>query len=175
MLKSNNQRRAELTKRAQRSFVWTFFNKNTLTIGSDGRKRLRCQLCREDNFILYENSSTTSMINHLGREHDVFSTNYKAAKRSPRRLGVLMSDSESEYSSDDDETRKSKEKDAETHKSNTITQNLLEFIVCHNQPFTIVEDPTFRKLVHSLDPNYKLPSRGTVSDFLIPQMVIYEL
>lgn len=43
-------------------------------------------------------------------------------------------------------------------------------IVKEYQPFSIVDDPEFRKFVCMLCPGYKLPSRKTVSNSLIPQI-----
>jgi len=48
-------------------------------------------------------------------------------------------------------------------KRQSLDQQLLKDIVMEYQPFTIVEDPEFRKFVHMLNPGYDLPSRKTVS------------
>ncbi|CAH2021256.1 unnamed protein product [Acanthoscelides obtectus] len=37
------------------------------------------------------------------------------------------------------------------------------------QPFTIVEDEGFRELLEEFDPAYKLPSRKTLSNILLPE------
>ncbi|CAH1991678.1 unnamed protein product [Acanthoscelides obtectus] len=46
---------------------------------------------------------------------------------------------------------------------------VLNMIIKDMQPFTIVEDERFRELLEEFDPAYKLPSRKTLSNSLLPQ------
>jgi len=48
-------------------------------------------------------------------------------------------------------------------KRQSLDQQLIKVIVKEYQPFTVVEDPEFRKFVHMLNPGYDLPSRKSVS------------
>ncbi|XP_017461846.1 PREDICTED: zinc finger BED domain-containing protein 6-like [Rhagoletis zephyria] len=41
-------------------------------------------------------------------------------------------------------------------------------VVKEYQPFSIVEDPEFKRFINMLNPNYKLPTRKTLSTSLIP-------
>src|SRR6266498_399579 len=48
-----------------------------------------------------------------------------------------------------------------------ITTNLVDWITVNLQPFKIVEQVEFKKLVHSLDPRYIIPCRRTIKDNVI--------
>lgn len=43
-------------------------------------------------------------------------------------------------------------------------------ICLDNQPFQLVENTGFKALMNYLEPRYTLPSRKTLSNFLIPQL-----
>ena len=51
-----------------------------------------------------------------------------------------------------------------------ITRLIGEMVVVDCQPFSIVEDEGFVKLVKELQPRYQIPSRKYFSTTLIPQM-----
>ena len=51
-----------------------------------------------------------------------------------------------------------------------ITQYVAEMIALDNQPFSIVEDNGFKRLVEVLEPRYKLPSRQYFAEAAIPDM-----
>lgn len=55
------------------------------------------------------------------------------------------------------------------NRSKQLDIQLVRLIVKEYQPFSVVDDPKFRKFVQMLCPGYKLPSRKTVSNSLIPQ------
>ncbi|XP_060764433.1 zinc finger BED domain-containing protein 4-like [Neoarius graeffei] len=46
----------------------------------------------------------------------------------------------------------------------------MEFIALGDQPFSVVEDPSFRKLIAHLEPRYTLPSRRFFSDVSLPAL-----
>lgn len=55
-------------------------------------------------------------------------------------------------------------------KSKVIDVQLLRMICKEYHPFSLVDDPEFKKFVSLLCPNYKLPSRKTLSQSLLPQL-----
>lgn len=52
-------------------------------------------------------------------------------------------------------------------KSKEIDKQLVTMITKEYHPFSLVEDPEFKKLVHLLCPSYKLPTRKTLTTSLI--------
>src|SRR3989337_3711792 len=48
-----------------------------------------------------------------------------------------------------------------------MKKNLIKWIVINQHPFTIVEEPLFIKLVHSLCPNANIPSANTIKRNII--------
>lgn len=56
-------------------------------------------------------------------------------------------------------------------KSKAIDSQLLKMICKEYHPFSLVEDPEFRKLISLLSPGYSLPSRKTLTNSLLPQTV----
>ncbi|KAJ4943232.1 hypothetical protein JOQ06_005737 [Pogonophryne albipinna] len=51
-----------------------------------------------------------------------------------------------------------------------VDQALVKMIATDFQPFTIVEDRGFRAYTAALDPSYVLPSRGTISKRMLPNL-----
>ncbi|CAG8742040.1 19370_t:CDS:2 [Dentiscutata erythropus] len=45
-----------------------------------------------------------------------------------------------------------------------ITYLLIKWIICNQQPFIVVEDPSFVKLIEELEELYRLLSRQTISN-----------
>ncbi|KAK1895522.1 Zinc finger BED domain containing protein 4 [Dissostichus eleginoides] len=51
-----------------------------------------------------------------------------------------------------------------------VDQALVKMIATDFQPFSIVEDRGFRAYTEALDPSYVLPSRGTISKRMLPNL-----
>ena len=49
-------------------------------------------------------------------------------------------------------------------KANGITKKVMEFMALDDQPFSVVEDIGFRRLVEHIEPRYTIPSRQYFSD-----------
>ena len=47
------------------------------------------------------------------------------------------------------------------------TQAVIEWIILDMQPFKVVEGKAFHKMLSNFDPNYQLPSRNTIKNFII--------
>lgn len=50
-----------------------------------------------------------------------------------------------------------------------ITNKVMEFIALDDQPFSVVEDVGFRRLVEYIEPRYTLPSRRYFADVCLPE------
>ncbi len=51
-----------------------------------------------------------------------------------------------------------------------INKKIIEFIALDNQPFSVVEDAGFRRLMMHLEPRYAIPSRRFFSDVALPEL-----
>lgn len=49
-------------------------------------------------------------------------------------------------------------------KAKGITKRIMEFIALDDQPFSVVEDVVFRRLIDHIEPRYTMPSRRHFSD-----------
>lgn len=58
------------------------------------------------------------------------------------------------------------------HKSRSVDMQLLKMLCKEYHPFSLVEDPEFKKFLNMLCPSYVLPSRKTLTNSLLP--VLYE-
>ena len=56
-----------------------------------------------------------------------------------------------------------------------LDRMLLDFITKECLPFSIVESKEFQKFLHTLNPNYTLPSRKTISNALLPSVYNEEM
>ena len=51
-----------------------------------------------------------------------------------------------------------------------ITQSVVEMTALDNQPFSVVDNTGFERLVHLLEPQYKFPSRHYFSEVATPDI-----
>ena len=56
------------------------------------------------------------------------------------------------------------------YKSKALSYRIAEMMAVDLQPFSLVEDPGFCRLMREADPQYIIPSRRYFSDVLIPQI-----
>ena len=55
-------------------------------------------------------------------------------------------------------------------KANGNTKKIMEFMALDDQPFGVVGDIGFRRLVEHIEPRYTIPSRRYFSDVCLPEM-----
>lgn len=166
-------------KRQTKSIVWRLFK-----INDDDQTKVTCSLC---NKILSRGGkiekafSTTNMRKHLQTQHqeqfeqeelvaeklaqttqkrtrNAFSTTHKKSKidHGPSSGSIIS------------HTQKTLEKMYSRDK--IIHDAIGEMIVIDSQPFSIVEDIGFTRLLKLLKPNYELPPGKYFSDYIIPEM-----
>ena len=51
-----------------------------------------------------------------------------------------------------------------------LNKKIIEFIALDNQPFSVVEDVGFSRLLMHLEPRYVMPSRRYFSDVALPEL-----
>ncbi|CAG8579081.1 2591_t:CDS:2, partial [Scutellospora calospora] len=57
----------------------------------------------------------------------------------------------------------------EAKRTNEITKSIVDFIVCYQLPFTVVDNKYFRKMVSVLDPRYRVLCRQILSNEIMSQ------
>ncbi|XP_034096541.1 zinc finger BED domain-containing protein 4-like [Gymnodraco acuticeps] len=55
-------------------------------------------------------------------------------------------------------------------KAKGITRKLMECIAMDDQPFSVVQDVGFRRLIEHIEPRYSLPSRQHLADVCLPEL-----
>jgi hypothetical protein len=51
-----------------------------------------------------------------------------------------------------------------------INKNIMEFIAVDLQPFSVVENTGFKRLIQNLQPKYKIPSRFYFTQKMLPEI-----
>lgn len=139
----------------KRSFVWRFFSK------IENECKAECHICNQK---VNYTSSTTPLLQHLDK-HNVTYERWDA------------DDNHYAYSSDSDneateEEANSKNGSPLSEKTlNAIHRALLTFIVKTDQPMSLIENTHFKNLIFKLNKNYDLPSRYTLKNKILQDMV----
>lgn len=58
----------------------------------------------------------------------------------------------------------------DTQKAKAVNDRIIEFIALDDQPFSVVEDKGFRKLIAHLEPRYNIRCRRFFSDLSLPAL-----
>ncbi|XP_055063027.2 zinc finger BED domain-containing protein 4-like [Misgurnus anguillicaudatus] len=145
------------------SFVWKHFE-----ICEHNVKIAICKVCKGQvnrGGTTAKTFGTSNLIRHLKihhpKEHDEYLKSIDHAKQArpsltqPSMKSVILRNQS--YSRD-------------SPKAQAITKKVMEFIVLDDQPFSVVEDQGFRRLMAHMDPRYTLPSRRYFSDVALPEI-----
>ncbi len=124
------------------SDVWNYFQKIT-----DENNILKSNKCRLCNTTFAASCATTTLRRHLQKKHTITYTSNISNNQTKLTSYHFKPYTKSEQSH--------------------ITTNLVDWITVNLQPFKIVEQVEFKKLVHSLDPRYIIPCRRTIKDNVI--------
>ena len=166
---ANNRQRKS---RKKRSWCWNFFDEKTIS-----NNEVVCLKCKKgEPKVTYVNSSTSTLIYHLVHTHNITNHNYKRKLVDNHDVYleryVIMSETDSEFSSDDNEMTTYNYSNV-NEKKKIIDEKLTNFIVNGNLPISVVNNESFQKFVEILNSNYKLPSRHTITKQILPHMVWY--
>ncbi|XP_076283019.1 zinc finger BED domain-containing protein 4-like [Lasioglossum baleicum] len=134
----------------RKSRVWRWFNK----INKDESV---CNLCQKT--LKCKRASTTTLKRHIEYQHR---EEYFAAEEEeetvPSTASTTRHDVEVNLTMLETNSTRSK----------VITKSIAEMMIRDCQPFCIVEDVGFKNLIRMLEPRYKLPSRTTFSESIVP-------
>lgn len=154
--------------------VWSFF-----AVAEDDNAVAICQTCSARISRGGKKSSsfnTTNLIAHLKSRHrgeEVFkkyeaavaaastsTTSVKTRATTARKLDAPILQA----------FEKSKGFARDSEKAKAINDKVMKFIALGDQPFSVVDDPSFRSLLTHLEPRYTLPSRRFFSDVSLPAL-----
>lgn len=158
-----------------KSKVWKYFGFDT---DADGCilhwKRIYCRVCMSQ--IAYS-GNTSNLSYHLEKNHPVefsefvksntdqmreaFATAFSRIKTEPSGLHV-------QQQSQDTNLRQSL--DYENRRHNDLTAAVINFVCEGLYPASVVEEPTFKTLMSTIDPGYSPPSKSDLVVKMLPQM-----
>lgn len=143
------------------SAVWRHFE-----ICQTDNKVAICNLCKAQVMrggVKQQSFNTTNMITHLKSRHpeqhqDFLKSKTEKMPAKTHQQPLLQSfDKARKYSSDHPKVK-------------DLNDKIIEFIALDNQPFSVVEDVGFRRLMMHLEPRYAMPSRRYFSDVALPEL-----
>uniref|UniRef100_A0A671P1N0 BED-type domain-containing protein n=1 Tax=Sinocyclocheilus anshuiensis TaxID=1608454 RepID=A0A671P1N0_9TELE len=151
------------------SLVWNYFE-----VADNDDKTAVCKLYTAKisrGGTSVKNFNTANLITHLkcrhAKEHDEFvKAKAEAALATKAKCQTKASVTPS-IAQVFDSTRKFK---SDSTKAREITRKVMEFMALDDQPFSVVEDTGFQRLVRHLEPRYTLPSRCYFADVCLPEI-----
>ena len=157
--------------------VWSFFtvaeDDNAVTICKAYSARIARGGKKSSSF------NTTNLIAHLKSRHrgeEVFKEHEAvaaAASTSSDKTNAVKTKATTARKSDVtilQSFEKSRLFARDSEKTKAINDKVMDFIALGDQPFSVVEDPSFRSLLAHLEPRYTLPSRRYFSDVSLPAL-----
>uniref|UniRef100_UPI00398E5619 E3 SUMO-protein ligase ZBED1-like n=1 Tax=Pristiophorus japonicus TaxID=55135 RepID=UPI00398E5619 len=153
-----------------KSKVWKYFGFDTDAEGCIMQwKKIYCRICRAQ--IAYS-GNTSNLAYHLEKNHpsdfyQVVKSNAEQA-REPFTSSLLKPESEGTHPSIQDAILKTcYSQDSKRHQE--LTSVVTNFICEGLYPVSVVEEPTFKKLLKMADPRFELPGRKYFSTKAIPE------
>uniref|UniRef100_A0A8C5LQ09 BED-type domain-containing protein n=1 Tax=Leptobrachium leishanense TaxID=445787 RepID=A0A8C5LQ09_9ANUR len=150
---------------AKMSAVWKYF-----TVSEKDNKFAVCTACSAEvsrGGTTPRNFSTTGLIHHLKAKHPVQHAEYakEAAKLKKTTPAASTSSSTPSVAT---LFQKITKFTSDSPKAHEITEKVMEFIALDDQPFSVVEDIGFRRLMQHIEPRYTLPSRRYFAETCLP-------
>lgn len=150
---------------SKRSAIWAFFSQQI-----DEKNWATCDLCAPlERKLSTADSTTSNMWAHLRTTHP-HEYSLSASKRCKVQSG-LTAKKKSTSSAQPQITvafERMTSYKRESKKWKTVTDKLTTMIAQLMLPFSIVEEPAFKDLIHELDPRYCPPDRKYISNTAIP-------
>lgn len=146
------------------SAVWSFF-----TVSEEDTRKAVCNTCKVEVMrgrSRVKSFNTTNLISHLKNHHpevhshcqkaDAANVSQQAKAITAVAVAVTATAGGSPIKQVLDQTKKFAKDSA---KARSITNKVMEMIALDNQPFSIVEDQGFWRLIEHIEPCYSLPSQ----------------
>lgn len=148
------------------SKVWLFFQ-----IHKEDDNKAICNLCQ---MIVSrggsgKSASTSPLLKHLQRHHDdkyneIITAKTKISEETQVRCSRTQQPTLSEF------LQNTKTWDINDQRSKRINYKIAEMICLDNQPYSIVENTGFMRLLYSIVPQYHIPSRKYFTDNVVPDI-----
>lgn len=147
------------------ALIWNFF------IRIDGGDKAKCLICGIVRFT--PTSTTTTLQLHL-QKHDTVYKEYMRLKKIKEKL-IEVKKKATQNSRKQQKSLKKCVNDLmpfnpSSKKAKDITRAVAVFICKGLHPYSIVDEPGFRHLLHFLEPRYNVPCRTTFSRSIIPKL-----
>ncbi len=110
-----------------------------------------------------KNFNTSNLISHLKFRHTEIYKDYQTKVTAKQTLPTTNKPVQQTL----DNTKKF---DKDSAKAKAINCKVMEMIAIDDQPFSIVEDFGFRRLIEFIEPRYSLPSRRHFADVSLPAL-----
>ncbi len=165
---------------ARKSSVWDFFK-----VLEEDVSKAQCLLCEHSKVVVSRGGTkskqfnTTNLRNHIQSKHPLSFHELSAKDEAKKRSSEALSHGETSGSARKAlknqmsiQTRFDKARlwDINSSAAKRITQLIGEMMALDNQPFVMVEDLGFQRLMKHVAPSYQIPSRFPFSDKVIPNL-----
>jgi len=143
-----------------RSHVWQHFGFPVETRNGDrvtDKTQTICKHCKK--IVPYTMANTTSMLSHLQRYHssELKSKSTMPVKKTPKGQTTLKNAFAPQLPQS-------------SARATAITRDIGVFIAADMRPFSVVENQGFRRLLHTLEPKYTIPSRAHFTRTVVPTL-----
>jgi len=151
-----------------KSSVWKYFGFNTNASKKiTDKKKVYCKLC-DPPFALAYSTNTSNLTYHLERKHpeEYRKVIGKKTKKPSKKLSAttpFLSISDSK-----DSGAKPHDKGTCSKRAKQLINATAKFISLSLQPIRVVDEPSFRNLLSTADPQFELPHRMHFSTKVIP-------
>ncbi|XP_060761342.1 zinc finger BED domain-containing protein 4-like [Neoarius graeffei] len=144
--------------------VWTFFKVSEADV-----KLAVCNVCNDAiprGGSTPRQFNTTNLIRHLRIRHSTEYAEYEKLVK-PKATGSSPSPSQPTLS---ESLHRREPYSRESKRWKDITSKVMEFVCLGEQPLSVVEEKSFRRMMTCLDPRYDAPSRRYLTDVCLPQL-----
>ncbi len=144
------------------SAVWTYFS-----ISEKDPRTAICTTCNAEisrGGASAKTFSTSGLIYHLKSKHSDRYAEYERNVAQKRKTPPSTP-----TPSVADVFEKARTFPSDGVKAKGITQKIMEFIALDDQPFSVVEDVGFCRLIEHIEPRYVMPSRRHFSEVCLPE------
>ena len=145
------------------SIAWQYCQKKV----SAGEEVAVCNIC--DANIKCKDSSTTGIIRHLKRKHDIDCMNLKQQQNNNKKSCMTSSHDQPTLKGFVD-SKLPYDKSSNKRKVNSLNYKVAKMIFLDLQPLSLVDDAGFRELMKEADSRYTLPCRKTVRNAILPEL-----
>lgn len=141
-----------------KSFVWQHFGFPAEMINGKRVSDKTRTICRHCKLTMpYSAANTSTMQRHLQHHHSAVLKSTTALKKTAKKQTTLTHTFGPQLT-------------PSSARATAITRDIVVFIAADMRPFSVVENKGFRRLLHTLEPKYTIPSRTHFTRTVIPKL-----